>query len=319
MKEKFMNQKNLLTLKNQYLEYLEIEKNRSAKTLENYNRYLTAFLNFLSERLHKKLEQLTPRDITLENVRQFRLYLNRAEGIKGNLKKVTQNYYIIALRGFLKYLSKIGVESLPAEQVELARVTRNEIGLISLEDLERLLNAPDGNSLKGLRDRAILEMLFATGLRVSELCQLNRESVNLERGEFSVKGKGGKIRLVFLSDSAKESLKKYLEKRTDIEEPLFVTFKKSKNNEVLGRITPRSVERLINFYARKSGIVKRVTPHTLRHLFATDLLQNGADLRSVQMLLGHSNISTTQVYTHITDKELKEIYQTFHARRRKKP
>ncbi|HPD55206.1 MAG TPA: tyrosine-type recombinase/integrase [Candidatus Paceibacterota bacterium] len=314
-----MNQKSLLNLKNQYLEYLEIEKNRSAKTLENYNRYLTVFLNFLSERLHKKLEQLIPKDITLENVRQFRLYLNRTEGTEGNLKKVTQNYYIIALRGFLKYLSKMNVESLPAEQVELARVTRNEIGLISFEDLERLLNAPDENSLKGLRDRAILEMLFATGLRVSELCQLNRESVNLERGEFSVKGKGGKIRLVFLSDSAKAILKKYLEKRTDIEEPLFITFKKSKNNEVLGRITPRSVERLINFYARKSGIVKRVTPHTLRHLFATDLLQNGADLRSVQMLLGHSNISTTQVYTHITDKELKEIYQTFHARRRKKP
>jgi len=314
-----MNQKSLLNLKNQYLEYLEIEKNRSAKTLENYNRYLTVFLNFLSEGLHKKLEQLIPKDITLENVRQFRLYLNRTEGTEGNLKKVTQNYYIIALRGFLKYLSKMNVESLPAEQVELARVTRNEIGLISFEDLERLLNAPDENSLKGLRDRAILEMLFATGLRVSELCQLNRESVNLERGEFSVKGKGGKIRLVFLSDSAKAILKKYLEKRTDIEEPLFITFKKSKNNEVLGRITPRSVERLINFYARKSGIVKRVTPHTLRHLFATDLLQNGADLRSVQMLLGHSNISTTQVYTHITDKELKEIYQTFHARRRKKP
>ncbi|HOD96716.1 MAG TPA: tyrosine-type recombinase/integrase [Candidatus Paceibacterota bacterium] len=314
-----MNQKSLLNLKNQYLEYLEIEKNRSAKTLENYNRYLTVFLNFLSERLHKKLEQLIPKDITLENVRQFRLYLNRTEGTEGNLKKVTQNYYIIALRGFLKYLSKMNVESLPAEQVELARVTRNEIGLISFEDLERLLNAPDENSLKGLRDRAILEMLFATGLRVSELCQLNRESVNLERGEFSVKGKGGKIRLVFLSDSAKAILKKYLEKRTDTEEPLFITFKKSKNNEVLGRITPRSVERLINFYARKSGIVKRVTPHTLRHLFATDLLQNGADLRSVQMLLGHSNISTTQVYTHITDKELKEIYQTFHARRRKKP
>ena len=314
-----MNQKSLLNLKNQYLEYLEIEKNRSAKTLENYNRYLTVFLNFLSERLHKKLEQLIPKDITLENVRQFRLYLNRTEGTEGNLKKVTQNYYIIALRGFLKYLSKMNVESLPAEQVELARVTRNEIGLISFEDLERLLNAPDENSLKGLRDRAILEMLFATGLRVSELCQLNRESVNLERGEFSVKGKGGKIRLVFLSDSAKAILKKYLEKRTDTEEPLFITFKKSKNNEVLGRITPRSVERLINLYARKSGIVKRVTPHTLRHLFATDLLQNGADLRSVQMLLGHSNISTTQVYTHITDKELKEIYQTFHARRRKKP
>ncbi|HRU33661.1 MAG TPA: tyrosine-type recombinase/integrase [Candidatus Paceibacterota bacterium] len=315
-----MNQKPLLELKKQYLEYLEIEKNRSSKTVENYDRYLTKFFKFLSERLNKKIDQLTPQDITLDNVRQFRLYLNRSEGIKGNLKKITQNYYIIALRGFLKYLSKIGVESLPAEQVELARVTRNEIGLISFEELERLLNAPDDHSLKGLRDRAILEMLFATGLRISELCQLNRDSINLERGEFSVKGKGGKIRLVFLSESAREALKKYLDKRTDIEEPLFVTFKKSKNNnDVIGRITPRTVERLINFYAKKAGIVKKVTPHTLRHLFATDLLQNGADLRSVQMLLGHSNISTTQVYTHITDRELKEIYRAFHARRRKRP
>ena len=313
-----MEDKKLLPLKKQYLEYLEIEKNRSLKTLENYNRYLTRFFNFLAEKNNQKIEQLIVSDIDQEMIRQFRIYLNRLEGRKQNLKKVTQNYYVIALRGFLKYLTKIGVKCLPPEQVELAKVSRNEIELISFNELERLLNAPEGKTLKDLRDRAILEILFATGLRVSELCKLNRDSVNLERGEFSVKGKGGKIRLVFLSDTAKEVLKNYLAKRTDLEEPLFVSFKKSKKIEVLGRMTPRSVQRLINFYVKKAGIVRRVTPHTLRHLFATDLLQNGADLRSVQMLLGHSNISTTQVYTHLTDKELREVYEAFHARRRKR-
>lgn len=308
----------LLDLKRQYLEYLEIEKNRSLKTLENYNRYLTKFLNFLTKHSNKKIDHLSVDNINQEAVRQFRLYLNRLEGKRQNLKKATQNYYIIALRGFLKYLTKIGIECLAPEQVELAKVSRNEINLISFNELERLLNAPAGNDVKSLRDKAILETLFATGLRVSELCKLNRDSVNLERGEFSVKGKGGKIRLVFLSEDAKEAIKKYLSKRTDIEEPLFVTFKKSKKYEVLGRMTPRSVQRMINFYSKKAGIVRKVTPHTLRHLFATDLLQNGADLRSVQMLLGHSNISTTQVYTHLTDKELKEIYQAFHGRRRKR-
>lgn len=313
-----MEDKKLLPLKKQYLEYLEIEKNRSLKTLENYDRYLTRFFNFLAEKNDKKLEQLVVSDIDQEMVRQFRIYLNRLEGRKQNLKKVTQNYYVIALRGFLKYLTKIGVKCLPPEQVELAKVSRNEIELISFNELERLLNAPEGKTVKDLRDKAILEVLFATGLRVSELCKLNRDSINLEREEFSVKGKGGKIRLVFLSESAKEALKNYLAKRTDLEEPLFVSFKKSKKMEVLGRMTPRSIQRLINFYVKKAGIVRRVTPHTLRHLFATDLLQNGADLRSVQMLLGHSNISTTQVYTHLTDKELREIYQAFHARRRRK-
>ncbi|MCX8015904.1 MAG: tyrosine-type recombinase/integrase [Patescibacteria group bacterium] len=313
-----MKNKNLLDLKKQYLEYLEIEKNRSLKTLENYNRYLTKFLNFLAKNNNKKIEQLNIDDVDQEAIRRFRLYLNRLEGKQQNLKKATQNYYIIALRGFLKYLTKIGIECLAPDQVELAKVSRNEINLISFNELERLLNAPEGNDVKSLRDKAILETLFATGLRVSELCKLNRDSVNLERGEFSVKGKGGKIRLVFLSEDAKEAIKKYLSKRTDIEEPLFVTFKKSKKYEVLGRMTPRSVQRMINFYSKKAGIVRKVTPHTLRHLFATDLLQNGADLRSVQMLLGHSNISTTQVYTHLTDKELKEIYQAFHGRRRKR-
>ncbi|HOM33034.1 MAG TPA: tyrosine-type recombinase/integrase [Candidatus Paceibacterota bacterium] len=312
-----MDNKNLLFYKKQYLEYLEIEKNRSTKTIENYNRYLTKFIDFLEKKLNKNKEQLTLDDINQETVRAFRIYLNRLEIDNKNLKKITQNYYIISLRGFLKYLSKIGIECLSSEQIELAKVSRNEINVISFEELERLLDAPETNSIKGLRDRAIFEVLFATGLRISELCRLNRDSINLERGEFSVKGKGGKIRVVFLSDSAKIALKKYLDKRTDLEEPLFVSFKKSKKLEPRGRLTSRTVERLINYYAKKAGIVKKVTPHTLRHLFATDLLQNGADLRSVQMLLGHSNISTTQVYTHLTDKELKEIYQAFHGRRRK--
>jgi len=312
-----MNNKNLLFYKKQYLEYLEIEKNRSTKTIENYDRYLTKLVDFLEKKLNKNKEQLTLDDINQETIRAFRIYLNRLENGNKNLKKITQNYYIISLRGFLKYLSKIGIECLSSEQIELAKVSRNEINVISFEELERLLNAPETNSIKGLRDRAIFEVLFATGLRISELCRLNRDSINLERGEFSVKGKGGKIRVVFLSDSAKIALKKYLDKRTDLEEPLFVSFKKSKKLEPRGRLTPRTVERLINYYTKKAGIVKKVTPHTLRHLFATDLLQNGADLRSVQMLLGHSNISTTQVYTHLTDKELKEIYQAFHGRRRK--
>jgi len=312
-----MDNKNLLFYKKQYLEYLEIEKNRSTKTIENYNRYLTKFIDFLEKKLNKNKEQLTLDDINQETVRAFRIYLNRLEIDNKNLKKITQNYYIISLRGFLKYLSKIGIECLSSEQIELAKVSRNEINVISFEELERLLDASETNSIKGLRDRAIFEVLFATGLRISELCRLNRDSINLERGEFSVKGKGGKIRVVFLSDSAKIALKKYLDKRTDLEEPLFVSFKKSKKLEPRGRLTSRTVERLINYYAKKAGIVKKVTPHTLRHLFATDLLQNGADLRSVQMLLGHSNISTTQVYTHLTDKELKEIYQAFHGRRRK--
>jgi site-specific recombinase XerD len=312
-----MDNKNLLFYKKQYLEYLEIEKNRSTKTIENYNRYLTKFIDFLEKKLNKNKEQLTLDDINQETVRAFRIYLNRLDVDNKNLKKITQNYYIISLRGFLKYLSKIGIECLSSEQIELAKVSRNEINVINFEELERLLDAPEINSIRGLRDRAIFEVLFATGLRISELCRLNRDTINLERGEFSVKGKGGKIRVVFLSDSAKIALKKYLDKRTDLEEPLFVSFKKSKNLEPRGRLTPRTVERLINYYAKKAGIVKKVTPHTLRHLFATDLLQNGADLRSVQMLLGHSNISTTQVYTHLTDKELKEIYQAFHGRRRK--
>lgn len=311
---------NLGQAKKQYLEYLEIEKNRSHKTVENYDRYLSRFVGFVGERLGKQFDKVNTKQIDQELVRQYRLYLNRfpnaASATSDGLKKVTQNYYIIALRGFLKYMAKIGEPCLTSEQVELGRAPAHEIDIIGYDDLERLLASVKGDSIAHLRDRAILETLFSTGLRVSELCQLNRNSINLSRGEFSVKGKGDKIRLVFLSDNSREILKKYLDKRGDIEEALFVSFSKAKNPKVIGRITPRSVQRLVQYYSAKAGITRNVTPHTLRHLFATDLLQNGADLRSVQMLLGHSNVSTTQIYTHITNKELREIHQAFHGRRR---
>ena len=278
-------------LKKEFLEYLEIEKGRAVKTVENYDRYLKRFFDFA------KIS--SPKDITEDIVRKYRLYLNRAD-----LDKPTQNYYVIALRMFLKYLAKRNVESLDAEKIELAKLPQRELDLLSAEDLERLLKAPDGNSAKALRDRAILEMFFSTGLRISELCALKIDDINIKRGEFSVRGKGGKIRVVFLSDRAKNAISNYLEKRGGID------------NDKLFPMTPRSIQRMIKKYAIKAGIAKKVTPHVLRHAFATDLLQNGADLRSVQVMLGHANISTTQIYTHFTDRQLKEVHKAFHGRRR---
>lgn len=289
-------------LRKEFLEYLEIEKGRSVKTVENYGRYLSKFLEF------SKIKG--PEEITDETVRKFRLRLNRQE-----LKRKTQNYYLIALRVFLKYLARRGIKSLAPERIELAKVPQRELDLITEEELGRLLNAPQGNGLKSLRDKAILELLFSTGLRVSELCSLNRDRiVEAKTGEFSVRGKGDKIRVVFLSESAKKSLKNYLEKRTDTNEPLFIHV----GNRVsdTSRLTPRSVERIVKYYAIKAGISKKVTPHVIRHCFATDLLSAGADLRSVQSLLGHSNITTTQIYTHITDKQLRDVHKAFHSRRR---
>jgi site-specific recombinase XerD len=290
----------------EYLEYLEIEKGRSQKTVENYAHYLERFLEFSG------IDD--PKDITDEVLRKYRLWLNRQ-----NLKRQTQNYHLIALRGFLKYLVRRGVRSLTAEKIELAKTPQRDIDLIQEDDLERLLNAPDSDTLRGLRDQAILELLFSTGLRVSELCGLDRDDINLSKDEFSVRGKGEKIRVVFLSPSAKTVLKAYLDKRTDLADAMFIRIPAGDSPiREFTRLTPRSVQRIIKFYARKAGISKKVTPHTLRHVFATDLLTNGADIRSVQSMLGHANITTTQVYTHITDKQLKEIHQTFHGLRRKK-
>jgi site-specific recombinase XerD len=284
----------------EYLDYLEIEKNRSRKTRENYGRYLRLFL--------KNQNIRTIKDITEDAVRDFRIFLSRK-----NLKKNTQSYYVIAIRNLLKYLLKRDFKVLAPDKIELPRVSRRDIEVLDYSELERLIQAPNGNDLRSLRDRAILEVFFSTGLRLSELCALPRY-LDLERGEISVRGKGDKLRVVFLSETAKKAIKNYLNKRTDPEEFLFVSL--TKKNKIIGRISPRAVERLTSFYARKAGIPKKVHPHQLRHSFATDLLINGADLRSVQSLLGHANIATTQVYTHLTNKELKEVHRAFHARRR---
>ena len=298
-------------LKREFLEYLEIEKGSSLKTVENYERYLNRFFNFA------KIEK--PVDVTDENVREFRLYLNRQSGMKMKgqgttlMKKNTQNYYLIALRVFLKYLMKRGISIMSPDRIELAKIKERSLDLITEDELERLLSVPNGSDLKSLRDRAILELFFSTGLRVSELTSLNRD-LDLSKSEFSIRGKGDKVRVVFLSDTAKKSIKEYLAKRPDMEEAMFIQVSKINKEETL-RLTPRSIERIVKHYAIKAGISKKVTPHIIRHFFATDLLQNGADIRSVQMMLGHSNISTTQIYTHITDKQLQEVHKKFHGRK----
>lgn len=302
------------TLKNDFLEYLEIEKNRSAKTIENYNRYLSRFLAYT------KISK--PSEITEDLIRRYRIYLNRLTDTKGKpLKKVTQNYHVIALRSFLKYLSKRDIRAVPAEKVELGKQEQREVTFLEKPDLDRFLSSPQGAALPNLRDKAILETLFSTGLRVSELCSLNRDEIDTNRGEFSVRGKGGKIRVVFLSDDAKTALEIYLKKRADTDPALFIRIPKNNafGNPPAGgeelRLTPRSIQRIIKKYAVMAGIVgKHVSPHTLRHSFATNLLRNGADIRSVQALLGHSSITTTQIYTHVTDKQLRETHQKFHKK-----
>lgn len=298
-------------LKRQFLEHLEIEKGSSLKTIENYERYLTRFFEF------GKIKD--PKDITDTIVREFRLHLNRQSS--GNnratgetLKKKTQNYYLIGLRAFLKYLAKNKIESLPAERIELAKVPERSLDLISKEELQRLLDAPNGTDEKNLRDKAILYLLFSTGLRVSELCSLTRD-INFSSGEFSIRGKGNKVRVVFISDETKKYVDEYLKKRKDMDDALFVKVEYEKAKEEKEGLARRSIERIVKYYAIKAGISKRVTPHIIRHCFATDLLQNGADIRSVQIMLGHSNISTTQIYTHITDKQLREVHNKFHSKK----
>jgi site-specific recombinase XerD len=296
----------------QFLEYLEVERNRSQKTIENYHHYLKRFL------LWAKISR--PEDITFDLVRNYRLHLNRLTDEKGNeLKKITQNYHVIAIRSFLKYLAKRDIKTLSAEKIEVGKNPSHEIEFLDGEEVDRLLQAASGNDLGSLRDRAILELLFSAGLRVSELININRDQINLARLEFSVRGKGDKIRIVFISDTAKKALEKYFNKRTDMDEAVFIRFSKKKatENQDTRRLTPRSVQRIVKFYAAKAGIVKDVHPHTIRHSFATDLLANGADIRSVQTMLGHSSITTTQIYTHITNTQLKGVHQKFHGKKAK--
>ena len=302
----------LKQLKTQFLEYVEIERGRAINTVKNYDHYLTRFLDFTKND--------NPANINEEMIREFRLWLNRQS--TGNnratgetLSKKTQNYYLIALRAFLKYLARQEIKTITAEKIELAKVGERSLDLITHAELSRLLKSPKGNDLKNLRDKAILELLFSTGLRVSELCSLNRD-LDLSSDELSIRGKGGKVRVVFISDDAKNAVRAYLSARKDMSDSLFVQIgnelaKKTKNGE-FGSLARRSIERIVKQHATKAGISKRVTPHVMRHMFATDLLSNGADLRSVQIILGHANINTTQIYTHVTDKHLKDIHKKFH-------
>ncbi len=302
---------NIKEMKQQFLEYVEIEKGRSVKTVENYDHYISRFFEYSKIR--------NPEDIKESSVRDFHLWLNRQPSHKaavaGTIKKKTQNYYMIALRSFLKFLAKRGVKSLSPEYIELAKVGERQIDLITSEELKRLLEIPKDKDLKSLRDHAVLQLLFSTGLRVSELCSLSRD-IDLNADEFSIRGKGEKIRVVFLSSEAKTAVKRYLEKRADVDDALFIRMSHEGARRGNLALDKRSIERIVKKCAIKAGISKKVTPHVIRHCFATDLLSNGADLRSVQMLLGHSNISTTQIYTHVTDSELKRVHKEFHNKKR---
>jgi len=298
-------------LKTDFLEYLEIEQNRSQKTIQNYDHYLTRLLDFAGE--------IEVQDITPELVRKWRLWLNRlGTNTSDELGKNTQNYHLIALRSFLKFCAKRDIQTMPADKIELAKSQRKQVTFLNPEELERLFNTPKIETINGLRDRAILELLFSSGLRVSELVGLDVGDINLKRKEFMVRGKGQKDRPIFISDAAAWWISQYLEKRQDNSRPLFIRYSGSKKVNLSGnyyRLTARSVQRLVARYAILAGITKHVSPHTLRHSFATDLLMNGADLRSVQAMLGHSNISTTQIYTHVTDPHLKAIHQKFHSKK----
>jgi len=304
----------LKKLTTDYLEYLEVELGRSQKTIENYNHYLQRFVDFI----HKKYNITVPGDITLDIIHKYRVYLNRFEMSDGNTLKVsTQNYHIIAVRNFLKYLAKRDVPTLSSEKVEVGKIPKRQVEFLEPEEVSRLLGAANGPNRAAKRDRALLELLFSTGLRVSELVSIDKEDINLKRQEFSVRGKGNKIRIVFISDTAKNAIIEYLAKRTDIDPALFVRDRTGTNKEADARglrLTARSVQRIVKKYTVKAGIVKNVHPHTLRHSFATDLLQNGADIRSVQEMLGHANITTTQIYTHVTNQGLKDVHNKFHGK-----
>lgn len=291
-----------------FLDYMEVEKGRSLKTIENYSLYLNRFYEFAGDIKVGKID--------LELISRWRKWLNRYKGEDGReISKTTQNYHLIALRSFLKYLARRDVKALAPEKIELATSKRPQVSFLDAEEVVALFEACDTSNIIGLRDRAILELLFSTGLRVSELVKLNIDSINLDKGEFSIRGKGQKDRPVYISDTANQALHNYLKERQDNYEALFVQASKRKNEDdvSISRLTPRTIQRIVERYRVKAGITKHVTPHTLRHSFATDLLGNGADLRSVQSLLGHANIATTQIYTHVTDPQLKEIHKQFHS------
>lgn len=301
-------------LVNEFLEYLEIEKNLSPLTIRDYRHYLNHFLDW--SRANSPITK--PQDITVELVRKYRVYLAHYNSPNGNLplKKVTQNYYVIALRSYLKYLLRKDLAVVAPDKIDLPKIESRSLKFLDRDQLERLLSQPNVSTEQGLRDKTLMEVLFSTGLRVSELCKLNRDQINLERKEFGVIGKGGRARVVFLSDRAAIWLERYLAKRTDQSKALFIRYagnqEPTENMEKL-RLTPRSVQRIVEKYVRTARLPIKATPHALRHSFATDLLMNGADLRSVQELLGHKNVSTTQIYTHVTNAQLRDVHKAFHS------
>ncbi len=292
-----------------YIEHLEVEGGRSAKTAENYKLYLERFVEFTNDTTVDK--------ITSEMIRKYRLWLNRYKNYnEDELATITQGYHLIALRGFLTYLSKRDITSLSPEKIELPKIARKQVTFLHYDEVARLLETIPTDSEDGLRDRAIIELLFSSGLRVSELVNLNRDHVNTKRREFMVRGKGQKDRPVFIGEATAARVEDYLSARLDNLPPLFLSYSRNNTTTTSGdyrRLSARSIQRIINKYAKLAGITKHVSPHTMRHSFATDLLMNGADLRSVQVMLGHSNISTTQVYTHVTDEHLREVYEKFHS------
>lgn len=293
-----------------YIEHLEVEGGRSSKTAENYKLYLERFVEFSNDIEIEK--------ITTEIIRKYRLWLNRYKNYNDEeLATITQSYHLIALRGFLSYLSKRDISSLSPDKIELPKISRKQVTFLQIEEVDRLISQIKTDSEVGLRDRALIELLFSSGLRVSELVNLNRDHINTKRREFMVRGKGQKDRPIFISENSAQHVDAYLSSRKDNLPPLFISY--SRNNKPTNtgdyrRLTARSIQRIINKYALLAGITKHVSPHTMRHSFATDLLMNGADIRSVQSMLGHSNISTTQVYTHVTDQHLREVYEKFHSK-----
>ena len=297
----------------QFLEYLELEQNRSQKTIENYSHYLTRLSDFAGE--------IKLKDIDVELIRKWRLWLNRlGTNTSDELSKTTQNYHLIALRSFLRFCAKRELPALAPDKIELAHTQRPQVTFLNLEEIERLFAQPDTAKLTGVRDRAILELLFSSGLRVSELVGLDRDHINLRRREFMVRGKGQKDRPIFISPEAADWIQRYLDMRQDNTKPLFIRYSGNKKVDLSGnyhRLTARSVQRMVARYALAAGITKHVSPHTMRHSMATDLLMNGADLRSVQAMLGHSNIATTQIYTHVTDPHLKKVHEQFHRAKNK--
>lgn len=297
-----------------FLEYVEITKNQSLRTIKNYRHYLGRFLEWIGS-------DASPQDITPDKVQAFRLYLNRLSDKKGEplLSIKTQNFHIIALRAFLKYCAKYDIPTLPAEKLDLSKIPERVVEYLTPEELKRLFDAVDIKDIRGLRDMALLETLYSTGLRVSELVSLNRSQVDVIRREFMVRGKGRKTRVVFLSEAAARAIEAYLKARQDNFEPIFLNYRRSRKAEDITqgeqrRLSTVSVEKLVRNYALQAGIIKKVTPHVLRHSFATQLLINGADIRSVQEMLGHASITTTQIYTHVTNKRLREVHEKYHGK-----